>query len=557
VLAPLMKSMREQAKELIVQMMDTLASPSANYAERRGAAYGLAAIVKGLGISSLRENDLINQLETMCKSTEKGTKEGALLAFELLSRQLRMLFEPYIIKIIPLLLRAVSDNQEIRQAASGAAKAIMEQLSPAGVKLVLPNLLKALLDPAWRTKEAAIQLMGSMVHCAPRQLVSCLPQILPKLTEAFSDTHPKVREAGKEALENLASVVSNPEIAALSPVLLAAIMSPSGNTDKALDTLQATSFVHSVDAPSLALIVPILKRGLNERTADTKRKSALIAGNICSVVSDSASLVPYLKILTPALKKVLTDPIPDLRGIAAKSLGMLVSSLGERHFEGLVDWLGQTMQADTSPVERSGAAQGYAEVLVALGGETLQDAIRFNVSKTKHELPNVREGVLWFLAFLPGAMGRVFSEHLTALLPIILSGLADETDSVREVALKAGQVVVSTFAVSHTKLILPSLEVGIFDDFWRIRQSSVQLLGDFLYKISGVKSTASAQEIEDGEVDDDEEGGELGTVAGSELLEKVLDNLLSKSACVSLHYAYGPVHCRAQSRCGSVENDCH
>ena len=50
---------------------------------------------------------------------------------------------------------------------------------------------------------------------------------------------------------------------------------------RALEGLIETEFLHAIDAPSLALIVPILHRGLRDRGAATKRYGALIAGNIC------------------------------------------------------------------------------------------------------------------------------------------------------------------------------------------------------------------------------------------------------------------------------------
>ena len=55
--------------------------------------------------------------------------------------------------------------------------------------------------------------------------------------------------------------------------------------------------------------------------------------------------------------------------------------------------------------------------------------------------------------------------------------MADEAEYVRDTAYKAGQRLVTNYAESAITMLLPELEKGLFDENWRIRHSSVQLLG--------------------------------------------------------------------------------
>lgn len=62
--------------------------------------------------------------------------------------------------------------------------------------------------------------------------------------------------------------------------------------------------MNSIDAPSLALLVPIVHRGLRERSAETKKKAAQIVGNMCSLVTEPKYMIPYIGLLLPEVKKV-------------------------------------------------------------------------------------------------------------------------------------------------------------------------------------------------------------------------------------------------------------
>ncbi|ETN22669.1 hypothetical protein PPTG_02536 [Phytophthora nicotianae INRA-310] len=517
-LSPLMSAVKDRTTGILDDLLKRV-TEGETFGERMGAAYGVSAVVKGLGISALKIHNIIPRLEESMKTGGANARQGAMLVFECLSQRLGLLFEPYIIVILPVMLKCSADaSPQVREAASHTAKGIMSNLSAHGVKLVLPSLLGALEESAWRTKQSGIQILGSMAYCAPRQLGSCLPQVVPKLMAALTDSHPKVREAGKSALRDVGSVVRNPEIATISKVLLDALEDPNRHTAEALQQLQSTSFQHSIDAPSLALVMPIITRGLKDRAGDAKKKAALIVGSMCSMINDAKDLVPYMETVLPSLKTQLMDPIPEVRAVAAKALGKLVKGLGERHFADMLTWLLEAMKDDeVGPVERSGAAQGLCEVVVALGIERVERVMREDILPlARHPKYSVREGVLWVMAFLPPALGKQFSMFLREALPIVVAGLSDEAESVRDVAMHSGHVVVNAHALSHTRDLLPSLEAGLFDDSWRIRQSSVMLLGDLMYRISGTRVVA----VVSGDNDDDEETS--GSAAGDRAIIKLL-----------------------------------
>ncbi|GFR52598.1 hypothetical protein Agub_g15195, partial [Astrephomene gubernaculifera] len=107
--------------------------------------------------------------------------------------------------------------------------------------------------------------------------------------------------------------------------------------------------------------VPVVHRGLRDRSGDTKKRAARTVGSMCSLVNDAKDMGPYVPLLLPELQKSLVDPLPEVRAVSARAIGSLMKGMGQDAFGHLVPWLLDTLSSESSSVERSGAAQGLAE----------------------------------------------------------------------------------------------------------------------------------------------------------------------------------------------------
>lgn len=521
-LPPLVRLVDSEVSSYVEQLLTQLFE-SKQYACRRGGAYGIAGLVKGRGLRSLREYRIMSALQTAAENRKSAeNRQGALFAYEMLSLILGRTFEPYIIEVIPQLLSCFGDaNASVREACLDSAKTCFASLSSFGVNRVLPRLLDGLEEPQWRSKKGACDLLGAMAYLDPQQLATSLPDIIPPLAGVLNDSHKEVRLSANRSLQRFGEVISNPEVKSLVDILLKALSDPTKYTEEALDGLIKVSFVHYLDAPSLALVVRILERGLGDRSS-TKRKSAQIIGSLAHL-TERKDLVAHLPILVRGLRSAAVDPVPATRATASKALGSLVEKLGEDALPDLIPSLMASLRTDTGAGDRLGSAQALSEVLAGLGTARLEETmptILQNVSSTK---PSVREGFMTLFIFLPACFGNSFASYLGQIIPSILGGLADELEAIRDIALRAGRLLVKNFSTKAIDLLLPELQRGLADDNYRIRLSSVELVGDLLFNLTGISSKTEA-EVEDSEIAS-QAGQSLLEALGEERRNKVLSSL--------------------------------
>lgn len=89
--------------------------------------------------------------------------------------------------------------------------------------------------------------------------------------------------------------------------------------------LAATTFVQAVESPTLAIMVPLLLRGLRERVTAVRRKAAVITDNMAKLVDNPLDAAVFLPRLLPDLEKMAKEiSDPEARSVAEKARETLI-----------------------------------------------------------------------------------------------------------------------------------------------------------------------------------------------------------------------------------------
>jgi len=77
------------------------------------------------------------------------------------------------------------------------------------------------------------------------------------------------------------------------------------STHACVEKLAGCIFVQNVETPALAAMLPVLSRGLNDKSEEVKRTCCLIVDNMCKVVEDPAAVLPVMPRLEPLVKSAV------------------------------------------------------------------------------------------------------------------------------------------------------------------------------------------------------------------------------------------------------------
>ncbi|KAL5340360.1 P-loop containing nucleoside triphosphate hydrolase protein [Aspergillus crustosus] len=238
--------------------------------------------------------------------------------------------EPHLVSLLDPVFAAAGNKKASRkevELAEAAALAIVKGISGNAVKAILPSIVKA-LDGDNRTAErlVACKVVEELVTSSPAQLAYRVPDLIPILGDAVWVTDKPVQQVIRSEapekttaeeepkkddkkqrriglLEKVCGLIVNKDIERFIPQLVYCIAFPD-EVPNTIHLLGATTFVSDVTGPTLAIMTPLLERGLQQRGETAiMRKAAVIIDNMCKLVEDPEIVAPFLPKLLPELKK--------------------------------------------------------------------------------------------------------------------------------------------------------------------------------------------------------------------------------------------------------------
>jgi elongation factor 3 len=192
------------------------------------------------------------------------------------------------------------------------------------MKALLPSIFIELpVEKKWPIRELGLNCIGRFNKTAPRQLGDALPLVVPEVTACMWDTKKQVKVAATTAMKNAMEVIGNKDIEHMTDKILVAITQPK-EVPEIMHKMAGVTFVQSVESSALAMIVPLLLRGLREKTTATKRQAAVIIDNMSKLVDNPLDAAPFLPLLLPGLESNANSIAdPEAREVTERAVAQL------------------------------------------------------------------------------------------------------------------------------------------------------------------------------------------------------------------------------------------
>lgn len=327
-------------------------------------------------------------------------------------------YEPYFVQhVLPIVLTRISDEPAIAKAAKAVGDAFFAKAAVQAFPGIVPVLFAGMTAEA-QAKVDALEWLNvyiARVLETDRDLLSaCLPMLIPTISGVLCDAEQAVADAAGVAINTAMKGVTNRDLTPLIGDFVAAMKGPE-QTMEIIQKLSNLNFTQTVDGSTLAVIVPVIARGLDQGVICDR-----IVNNMVKLVEDNLAVTPVLDALILEINSVIESiSVPAARAVAEKT------------------------HADLFEIRTKAEASGPDKV--AREPEVIAAALMTTLGATPAQASVVNYVATVVLALIASKTTDE-SKWETELSPVLaLLGKADEWTSIRETSI----VLIKVRAVKH------------------------------------------------------------------------------------------------------------
>merc|ERR1719267_392843 len=168
-------------------------------------------------------------------------------------------------------------------------------------------------------KEATLNLIAQIAKNVPPSVGHELVNMISPVADLTCDIKKEVKEAALACMTAIAGCTGNKDLEPFLPSVVDAASSIT-NTHACVERLAGCVFVQNVETPALAVMLPVLTRGLNDKAEEIRRTCCQIVDNMCKVVEDPGEIQPLMPKLEPLAKATVEKMSdPEARTVAEKA----------------------------------------------------------------------------------------------------------------------------------------------------------------------------------------------------------------------------------------------
>ncbi|GLE03975.1 hypothetical protein PINS_up012886 [Pythium insidiosum] len=171
---------------------------SASTLERGAAARDLVVALEIVGAGSASGVHVLQALRQLLAAKPAPSRDGALRALAAMCQcdAISCVLEPIVVELLPtILLRHADKEANVRESAMLLADVLVPVVNPLATRSLLQSVYKALELRGWQSKVAALSLLRKFSAGACHEVATCLPELIPQLSELVWDTKREVQDA--------------------------------------------------------------------------------------------------------------------------------------------------------------------------------------------------------------------------------------------------------------------------------------------------------------------------------------------------------------------------